>query len=74
MITTDTLQGRAQRGGLEGLFFYLGTKLTGGRVGQRGIEIHLSGAFPSSADTMRNFCEYLRVAQLKDGMFEVYNA
>jgi len=74
MITTDTLQGRAQRGGLEGLFFYLGTKLTGGRVGQRGIEIHLSGDFPSSADTMRNFCEYLRVARLSDGMFEVFNA
>jgi len=74
MITTDTLQGRAQNTGLEGLFFYLGTKLTGGRVGQRGLELHLSGGFPASADTMRNFCEYLRVARLSDGMFDVFNA
>ena len=74
MITLDTLQGRQQRGGLEGLFFYLGTKLSGGRVGQRGIEIHLSGDFPAGTDTMRNFCEYLRVARLSDGMFDVFNA
>ena len=74
MITQDTLQGRDQRVGLEGLFFYLGTKLSGGRVGQRGIEIHLSGDFPAGTDTMRNFCEYLRVARLSDGMFDVFNA
>ena len=74
MITTNTLNKREQRNGLEGVFFYLGTKLTGGRVGQRGLELHLSGGFPASADTMRNFCEYLRVARLSDGMFEVFNA
>jgi hypothetical protein len=74
MITTNTLNNRNQRANLEGILFYLGTKLTGGRVGQRGLELHLSGGFPASADTMRNFCEYLRVARLSDGMFEVFNA
>jgi len=74
MITTELLQGRGQRAGLEGFFFYLGTKLTGGRVGNRGIELHLSGEFATSVDTMRNFAEYLRVARLTDGMFEVFNA
>jgi hypothetical protein len=74
MITPNTLQGRAQNSNLNGTAFYLGTKLTGGRVGQRGVEIHISGGFPASADLMRNFCEYLRVAKLSNGMFEVYNA
>ncbi len=74
MITTQLLQGREQRSNLEGFFFYLGTKLTGGRVGNRGIELHLSGEFATSVDTMRNFAEYLRVARLTDGMFEVFNA
>lgn len=74
MITTELLQGRVQRTNLEGVMFYLGTKLTGGRVGNRGIELHLSGGFPASADTMRNYAEYLRVARLTDGMFEVFNA
>ena len=81
-ITTKTLQGRAQNTNLAGQFFYLGTKLTGGRVGQRGLEVHLSGGFSavgiggvdSDATLMRNFCEYLRVARLSDGMFDVLNA
>jgi hypothetical protein len=74
MITTDTLNNKQQRSNLEGTFFYLGTKLTGGRVGQRGLELHLSGGFPASATTMRNFAEYLRVARLTNGYFEVFNA
>ncbi len=76
-ITEDTVEGRIQRGNLEGKFFYLGTRLTNGRVGQRGIELHLSGTFPSSGvvvDLMRSYCEYVRVARLSGGMFEVYNA
>lgn len=73
-ITTNTLQGRNQSDNLAGEFFYLGTKLTNGRVGQRGLELHLSGGFPASVDLMRNFCEYLRVARLTNGMFEVFNA
>jgi len=74
-IGTSTFQGRTQNSNLRGHFFYLGSKLTGGRVGQRGVELHLSGGYTgTSADTMRNFCEYLRVARLSDGMFDVINA
>lgn len=76
-ITDGTVEGRVQRGNLEGKFFYLGTRLTNGRVGQRGIEVHLSGSFPSSGvlvNLMRSYCEYVRVARLSGGMFEVYNA
>jgi hypothetical protein len=74
-IGTSTFQGRAQNTNLRGHFFYLGSKLTGGRVGQRGVELHLSGGFTgTTADTMRNFCEYLRVARLSNGLFDVLNA
>ena len=73
-VTSNTLNGRAQNVNLNGTFFNLGTKLTNGRVGQRGLEIHLSGTFPASVDTMKNFCEYLRVARLSDGYLEVFNA
>ena len=73
-VTSNTLNGRAQNANLNGTFFNLGTKLTNGRVGQRGLEIHLSGAFPASVDTMKNFCEYLRVARLSNGMIDVFNA
>jgi len=66
--------GHAQSEELSGQFFYLGTKLTNGRVGQRGIDLHLTGDFPVGVDLMRSFCEYVRVATLKDGMFEIYNA
>tara|TARA_R110000824_G_scaffold87593_3_gene215900 strand:- start:1410 stop:2822 length:1413 start_codon:yes stop_codon:yes gene_type:complete len=74
MITTKTYGGHNQHAELAGEFFYLGTKLTGGRIGQRGLEINLKGAFPASTTLMRNFCEYLRVAKLSGGLFEVYNA
>jgi len=75
-LTTDTFQGRDQQG-MEGKMFYLGTRLTNGRVGQRGIEVHISGDFPDSGrvvDLMRCFCEYIRVARLNGGYMEVYNA
>jgi hypothetical protein len=72
--TTDELNGLAQRTSLEGKFFYMGTKLTNGRVGNRGLELHLTGQFPTSVDLLRSFTEYLRVASLKNGMFEVFNA
>lgn len=75
-LTTDTFQGRDQQG-MEGKMFYLGTRLTNGRVGQRGIEVHISGDFPDSGrvvDLMRCFCEYIRVARLSGGYMEVYNA
>jgi len=76
-ITGDTVEKRIQQGNLQGKFFYLGTRLTNGRVGQRGIEVHLSGVFPPSGvvpQLMRSYCEYVRVARLSGGMFEVYNA
>jgi hypothetical protein len=74
-IGTSTFNGRDQSADLKGKFFYLGTKLTGGRVGQRGLELHFSGGYSGTgADTMRNFCEYLRVARLSNGMFDVINA
>ena len=76
-IATDTYEGRNQQDNLDGHFFNLSTKLTNGRVGQRGLELHVSGTFPSSGrvpDLLRCYCEYVRVARLVDGMFEVYNA
>jgi hypothetical protein len=73
-ITTNTLQGRAQNTGFGGKSFFMGTKLTNGRVGQRGLELHLTGQFPAATDLVRSFCEYMRVARLSDGYFDVFNA
>jgi len=76
-ITTDTFMGRAQDTNLNGQTFYMGTKLTNGRVGQRGLELHLTGTFPSSGrqvTLLRSYCEYVRVARLTNGMMELYNA
>jgi hypothetical protein len=74
---TENFEGREQKGNLNGHFFYLGSRLSNGRVGQRGIEVHLSGSWASSGrqvNMMRSYCEYLRVARLVDGMMEIYNA
>ena len=76
-ITTENFMRHEQAGNLDGQFFYMGTKLTNGRVGQRGIELHLSGTFPSSGrliNLLRVYCEYVRVARLSGGMMEIYNA
>jgi hypothetical protein len=73
-ITDQTLEGRTQDDSLEGSFFYLGTRLTGGRVGQRGLELHLSGDFPASVTVLRSYAEYLRVARLSGGMMDIFNA
>ena len=76
-ITADSFQGRTQNA-ITGNFYYLGTKLTNGRVGQRGIELFLTGGFDYAGgtplDLMRNYCEYIRVARLTEGFFDVYNA
>ena len=64
----------SQQADLDGKFQYLSTKLTGGRVGQRGLEVHISGDYPANGTLMRNYCEYLRVARLSDGHFEIFNA
>lgn len=78
MLENDELfEGRNQDINLEGQLFYVGTRLTNGRVGQRGIELHLGGTWAGSGRTpnvLRNYCEYLRVARLVDGHLEIYNA
>lgn len=76
-VTTSNYQAHQQKGNLEGHFFYMGTRLTNGRVGQRGIELHLTADMRTSGvvtDLLRCYCEYIRVARLSDGYFEVYNA
>lgn len=72
---------QASGAGLSGQLFFLGTRLTNGRVGQRGIELHLQmgdavNAMPAAASgyTCRSFCEYMRLARLESGMFSVFNA
>ena len=73
-ITTATYEARSQKDGLAGRFFYQSTRLTGGRVGSRGIEVHLkANDLMDGVNTMRNFCEYLRIARLTDGFVEVFN-
>ena len=73
-ISTNTFQGYNQRDKLQGRFFYMGTRLTNGRVGQRGIELHLTSGVPNNVDLLRVYCEYVRVARLVGGNMEVYNA
>lgn len=71
--TLTTFETKAQTE-FRGHFFYNSTKLTGGRVGTRGVEIHLTcNDVRPSATTLRNFCEYMRSAQLENGMITVYN-
>ena len=70
---TTTFEGLSQVTNLQGQFFLLATKLTGGRVGSRGVEIHLTANDMQTMTTMRSFSEYMRVAQLSDGGFTVYN-
>ena len=59
---------------LAGQFFFVSSRLSGGRVGQRGIELQLTLDSKATVTTMRNWCEYLRVAVLEDGIFTIYNA
>lgn len=71
---TITFTGLDQRANLQGKFFYNATRLTGGRVGVRGIEIHVKfDSIHANVETMRNYCEYLRVAQLQNGEFTIFN-
>ena len=69
-----TFATKNQRSDLQGSFFFNATRLTGGRVGVRGIEIHVKfDSIHTEVDTMRNFCEYLRVANLENGEFTIFN-
>jgi len=64
--------------GLSGILWMLGTRLTTGRVGTRGIELHLTqenqNAIGGAGYTVRTYCEYARLARLEDGFLSVYNA
>lgn len=63
-------------GNIQGHFFNLGTKLTNGRVGQRGIELHIKGSWSTTVpvNKLRAYCEYMRIARLTNGMMEIFNA
>jgi hypothetical protein len=79
-LTIAQFDGHPQSGGpgttgIAGKFFVLGTKLTSGRVGTRGIEIHLKAADYRAANyTMRSYSEYMRLAKLSGGRFSIFNA
>jgi hypothetical protein len=73
--TTHHFESKAQTQ-LAGRFFYSSIRLSSGRVGQRGLEIHFkapSGMRDSNVDVLRNYCEYLRSARLENGMISVFN-
>lgn len=71
--TDNKFEGKAQTE-FRGRFFYNSTKLTGGRVGSRGIELHLkSDEHRDAVTTLRNFCEYMRSASLEGGRIDVFN-
>jgi len=78
LSTGDTYIGRPIAGngssGLAGGFFFNSTRLTGGRVGHRGIELHITGQMPASATKLNSYCEYLRIARLRNGQMEMFNA
>ena len=74
-LTDKDYEGHDQKTNLEGMFFNLSTKLSNGRVGQRGLEVHLSGTFPTAQpDLLRCYAEFVRVARLSSGYLEIYNA
>ena len=63
--------------GLRGAFFHFGTRLTEGRVGQKGIELHIkAGAMGANAANyiVKTWCEYMRLARLDNGRIDIYNA
>jgi len=72
--TAESFEGLNQGTQLEGTSFMIGTQLTGGRVGVRGIELHLTVEIDANTDTMRNYCEYMRTATLLNGNMSITNA
>tara|TARA_R110001583_G_scaffold29853_3_gene103907 strand:+ start:143 stop:1744 length:1602 start_codon:yes stop_codon:yes gene_type:complete len=42
LLTVNTFEGKSQQDFLNNRFFYISTRLTGGRVGTKGIELHLN--------------------------------
>ncbi len=76
-LTVKTYNTRAQSNFLRGSFWMVGTRLTTGRVGVRGIEVHLTQADMAALAagyTLRTFCEYARLARLESGFLQVFNA
>jgi len=69
-------QGYSQPATLGGQFFMLGTRLTNGRVGNDGVELHLTAQMPAAAQgyIVRSYLEYVRRARLENGEFEIMNA
>ena len=74
LLTTNTYEGSIQNADLGGQFFFVSTRLSAGRVGERGIELHLTLDSQADVTTMRTWSEYMRVAVLEDGIFTIYNA
>ena len=69
-------EGMDENGQLQSQMFMLANKLTGGRVGSRGIEIHVKVNNLTELGTdgiMLNWSEYLRVANLSGGVIDIYN-
>lgn len=69
--------GRAQTGnsGVAGRQYYLATRLTNGRVGVRGIELHYKAVGMDVGNyTLRTYIEYNRLASLEGGLFTIMNA
>ena len=75
-----TFQGYPQDDTLGGQFFMLGTRLTNGRVGNDGVELHLTAQMPdptgggATAYIVRSYLEYVRRARLEGGEMEIMNA
>jgi len=75
-----TFEGYAQDDTLGGQFFMLGTRLTNGRVGNDGVELHLTAQMPdptgggATAYIVRTYLEYVRRARLEGGEMEIMNA
>jgi len=79
-ITSKSYFGRQQNlGGLAGVgiagrFNVYATRLTAGRIGQQGIELHLKAQdMSATTHNLRSYCEYLRVARLVNGDFQIFN-
>jgi len=77
---TAKMIGASQDVSLNGTSLLLGTRLSNGRVGTRGIELHLTlgetTALVSpggSSYVVRSYSEYMRSARLQNGRFDIFN-
>lgn len=77
---TVRMIGADQQVSLNGTSLFLGTRLSNGRVGTRGIELHLTlgettalVAPANSTYVVRSYSEYMRSARLQNGRFDIFN-